>query len=48
MNALIQAVDAAIGWGCRFVLYVTLSVVFVVLTINVGLGYLAGTSMAWA
>ena len=48
MNALIQAVDSAIAWGCRVVLYVTLSVVFVILTINVGLRYIAGTSIAWA
>jgi TRAP-type transport system small permease protein len=48
MNALIQAVETAIAWGCRVVLYVTLSVVFVILTINVGLRYAAGSSIAWA
>lgn len=48
MNAVLQAADAAIAWGCRVVLYVTLSVVFSILTINVGLRYVAGTSIAWA
>jgi len=48
MNDLLQAVDSAIGRGCRAVLYVTLTVVFVILTLNVGLRYLAGTSIAWA
>jgi TRAP-type C4-dicarboxylate transport system permease small subunit len=48
MNAVLLAIDAAIGWGCRVVLYVTLSVVFSILTINVGLRYVAGTSIAWA
>ena len=48
MNALLQAVDSAIAWACRIVLYVTLSVVFVILSLNVGLRYAAGTSIAWA
>lgn len=48
MNALVQAVDAAIARGCRLVLYVTLSVVFVILSANVGLRYAAGSSIAWA
>jgi TRAP-type transport system small permease protein len=48
MKAVLAAVDAAIAWGCRGVLYVTLSVVFTILTINVGLRYVAGTSIAWA
>lgn len=45
---LLRAVDAAIGAACRGVLYVTLTVVFVILSINVGLRYAAGTSIAWA
>ena len=48
MNDLLRAVDAAIGWGCRVVLYLTLTVVFAILSINVALRYLAGTSLAWA
>lgn len=48
MNELLRAVDAAIGWGCRVVLYLTLAVVFAILSINVALRYLAGTSLAWA
>ncbi|EHR69024.1 TRAP-type C4-dicarboxylate transport system, small permease component [Burkholderiales bacterium JOSHI_001] len=48
MNQVLQAVDAAIGWACRAVLYVTLSVVFAILAANVALRYAAGTSIAWA
>jgi TRAP-type C4-dicarboxylate transport system permease small subunit len=48
MDAVIRRIDAAVAWGCRAVLYVTLSVVFVILTANVGLRYLAGTSLRWA
>jgi TRAP-type transport system small permease protein len=48
MNELFRAVDAAIGWACRGVLYVTLGVVFTILSINVALRYAAGTSIAWA
>ena len=48
MNDLLRAVDAAIGWGCRVVLYITLAVVFAILSINVALRYVAGTSLAWA
>lgn len=48
MQGLLRAVDAAIGSACRGVLYLTLSVVFIILSINVGLRYVAGTSLAWA
>lgn len=48
MDRLLQAVDTAIGRGCRAVLYVTLSVVFAILSVNVALRYAAGTSLAWA
>jgi TRAP-type transport system small permease protein len=44
----LQFVDRCIGAACRLVLYVTLSVVFVILSINVGLRYAAGTSISWA
>lgn len=47
-NGVLGAVDTVIGALCRVVLYLTLSVVFVILTINVGLRYMAGTSLAWA
>jgi TRAP-type C4-dicarboxylate transport system permease small subunit len=47
-NKLLQAVDAAIGAACRGVLYVTLTVVFAILSINVALRYAAGTSISWA
>ncbi|WP_066338065.1 TRAP transporter small permease [Azohydromonas lata] len=40
--------DRCIGLACRGVLYVTLSVVFVILSANVALRYAAGTSIAWA
>jgi len=46
--AILQAIDRAIGAGCRAVLYVTLAVVFVILSANVALRYVAGTSLASA
>ena len=45
---ILQRVDRAIGAGCRVVLYVTLAVVFVILSANVALRYVAGTSLASA
>ena len=48
MNPLFKAVDTLIAWWCHAVLYVTLSVVFVILSVNVVLRYAAGSSLAWA
>jgi TRAP-type C4-dicarboxylate transport system permease small subunit len=48
MNPIFKAVDAVISWWCHAVLYVTLSVVFVILSVNVCLRYAAGTSLSWA
>jgi TRAP-type C4-dicarboxylate transport system permease small subunit len=48
MNPVFKAVDTLIAWWCHAVLYVTLSVVFVILSVNVCLRYAAGTSLAWA
>ena len=48
MNPLFKAVDSVIAWWCHTVLYVTLSVVFVILSVNVVLRYAAGSSLAWA
>jgi TRAP-type C4-dicarboxylate transport system permease small subunit len=48
MNPLFKAVDSVIAWWCHAVLYVTLSVVFAILSVNVCLRYAAGTSLAWA
>ncbi len=48
MNPFFKAVDDGIAWGCRGVLYITLTVVFLILSINVGLRYAAGSSLAWA
>jgi len=48
MNPLFKAVDTVIAWWCHAVLYVTLSVVFTILSVNVCLRYAAGTSLAWA
>ena len=48
MNPVFKAVDTLITWWCQAVLYVTLSVVFLILSINVGLRYAAGTSLSWA
>ena len=45
---LLQRIDRAIGAACRAVLYVTLAVVFVILSANVALRYVAGTSLASA
>lgn len=44
----LQTLDAAIGAACRGVLYLTLAVVFTILSVNVGLRYVAGTSLASA
>ena len=46
--AILHFIDRCIGAACRAVLYVTLTVVFVVLSVNVGLRYVAGTSLASA
>lgn len=46
--AFLQFIDRCIGAACRGVLYVTLAVVFVILSANVGLRYVAGTSLASA
>ena len=46
--SILRAVDEAIGAACRGVLYVTLAVVFAILSVNVGLRYVAGTSLASA
>ena len=46
--AILQRIDRAIGAACRGVLYVTLAVVFVILSANVALRYVAGTSLASA
>mgnify|MGYP000709277688 CR=1 FL=1 len=48
MNPLFKAVDTVISWWCHVVLYITLSVVFVILSVNVCLRYAAGTSLSWA
>ena len=48
MNPVFKAVDTLIAWWCHAVLYVTLSVVFVILSVNVVLRYAAGSSLAWA
>jgi len=46
--AFLQLLDRAIGAACRVALYATLAVVFVILSANVALRYLAGTSLASA
>lgn len=43
-----RAVDHLIGMACRGVLYVTLSAMFVILSVNVGLRYVAGSSLSSA
>ncbi|WP_280155541.1 TRAP transporter small permease subunit [Piscinibacter sp. XHJ-5] len=44
----LRFIDRAIGAACRGVLYLTLGVVFVILSANVALRYVAGTSLASA
>ena len=44
----LETIDRAIGALCRGVLYLTLAVVFVILSANVVLRYVAGTSLASA
>ena len=46
--AFLHLVDRAIGAACRAILYLTLGVVFAILTANVVLRYVAGTSIASA
>lgn len=46
--AMLQWIDRAIGAACRGVLYLTLTVVFVILAANVALRYVGGTSLASA
>jgi TRAP-type C4-dicarboxylate transport system permease small subunit len=48
MNPLFKTVDTVISWWCHVVLYITLSVVFVILSVNVCLRYAAGSSLSWA
>ena len=48
MNASILWINRAVGLLCRVVLYLTLTVSFLILSANVGLRYAAGTSLAWA
>jgi TRAP-type C4-dicarboxylate transport system permease small subunit len=48
MNSILEAVDNGIAWACRVVLYITLTSVFLILSINVALRYAAGSSLAWA
>ncbi|WPB57324.1 TRAP transporter small permease [Xylophilus sp. GOD-11R] len=48
MNPLFRHIDNAVGMACRGVLYLTLTLVFVILSANVGLRYIAGTSLAFA
>lgn len=43
-----QVVDHLIGMACRGVLYITLTGMFLILSANVGLRYVAGSSLAWA
>lgn len=48
MNTLIKHIHSLVGLACRSVLYLTLSVTFVILSVNVALRYAAGSSLAWA
>ena len=48
MNPFIERTQWVIGLICRAILYLTLVVMFVILTANVGLRYALGTSLSWA
>ena len=48
MNTFFGWVDRAIAMGCRGVLYLTLAITFLILSANVGLRYVMGTSLSWA
>lgn len=48
MKSFIDMVNRGVGLSCRVVLYVTLTLTFLILSANVGLRYAAGTSLAWA
>ncbi|MDP4299372.1 TRAP transporter small permease [Leptothrix discophora] len=48
MKRLLDRVNGAIGACCRIVLYASLTVTFLILSINVALRYAAGSSLAWA
>jgi len=48
MSTCIDWVNRSIEHVCRFVLYVTLTLTFLILSANVGLRYASGTSLAWA
>lgn len=48
MQLLLDRLNQGIAFLCRWTLYLTLVVTFSILSINVGLRYVAGTSLAWA
>jgi TRAP-type C4-dicarboxylate transport system permease small subunit len=48
VKSLIHLLNGVVGFACRTVLYITLSVTFFILSANVALRYAAGSSLAWA
>lgn len=48
MNTFIDWANRLIGVACRFVLYLTLTVTFLILSANVALRYMMGSSLSWA
>ena len=48
MKTFFGWVDRAIATVCRGVLYLTLAITFLILSANVGLRYVMGTSLSWA
>lgn len=48
MNTFLSRLDRGIGLGCRAVLYLTLAVTFLILSVNVALRYALGSSLSWA
>ena len=48
MTRCCNGIDGAVQLVCRWILYATMVFLFVVLTVNVALRYIGGTSMQWA
>ena len=48
MKRCCNGIDGAVQAVCRWILYITMVFLFVVLSVNVALRYIGGTSMQWA
>jgi TRAP-type C4-dicarboxylate transport system permease small subunit len=48
VKTLSDRIEAGMALLCRLILYITLGVTFLILSANVGLRYVMGSSLAWA